>query len=329
MLIQKPFAIRDNKNDALLMLNDDYDSPWKAAIDGYFPDFMAFYFPDIDNNIDWSKSYESLDNELDAVVRDSKIGKRYADKLVKVTRLDGTKGFVYIHIEVQGQVEKAFAQRMFTYNYRIYDKYGQFPVSLAVLADENEHWKPQAFRYEEWGFRLEMHFPVVKLMDYRNQVDALLAEHNPFAILTAAHILTKRTKQSMDERLRVKIKVMRLLYAKGWDKQALLNFFAVIDWLMYLPKALTIQFKHEIHQIEEEDKMRYVTSIERLAIEEGISQGISQGKILLLKQVLAMKFPNADLSRYQISIDAAAEDDLVRYTIKAAGASSLDDVFDV
>ncbi|MEY4209528.1 MAG: hypothetical protein RLZZ20_2680, partial [Pseudomonadota bacterium] len=24
---------------------DDYDSPWKEAIERYFPDFMHFYFP--------------------------------------------------------------------------------------------------------------------------------------------------------------------------------------------------------------------------------------------------------------------------------------------
>ena len=27
-------------------INDHYDSPWKEAIEHYFPEFMAFYFPD-------------------------------------------------------------------------------------------------------------------------------------------------------------------------------------------------------------------------------------------------------------------------------------------
>jgi hypothetical protein len=26
---------------------DDYDNPWKKAISLYFPDFMAFFFPQI------------------------------------------------------------------------------------------------------------------------------------------------------------------------------------------------------------------------------------------------------------------------------------------
>ena len=115
---------------------DDYDNPWKTAIDGYLPEFMAFYFPQIHADIDWSKGYESLDNELPSLVRDAELGSRYADKLVKVITLDGQEDIVYIHIEVQGQQDAQFNQRMYTYNYRIYDKFGQFPVSLAVLADE-------------------------------------------------------------------------------------------------------------------------------------------------------------------------------------------------
>jgi len=31
---------------------DKYDSPWKEAIEHYFPEFMAFYFPDAYSAID-------------------------------------------------------------------------------------------------------------------------------------------------------------------------------------------------------------------------------------------------------------------------------------
>ncbi|MEK6737891.1 MAG: hypothetical protein AABY74_04415 [Planctomycetota bacterium] len=32
-----------------------YDSPWKQAIEAYFPDFMRFFFPGIYDEIDWNK----------------------------------------------------------------------------------------------------------------------------------------------------------------------------------------------------------------------------------------------------------------------------------
>ena len=33
----------------------DYDSPWKEMLDGYFPAFMAFFFPAAAAEIDWSR----------------------------------------------------------------------------------------------------------------------------------------------------------------------------------------------------------------------------------------------------------------------------------
>ena len=30
----------------MVIPNDHYDSPWKDAIEHYFPEFIEFYFPD-------------------------------------------------------------------------------------------------------------------------------------------------------------------------------------------------------------------------------------------------------------------------------------------
>jgi len=43
---------------------------------------------------------------------------------------------------------------------------------------------------------------------------------------------------------------------------------------MTLPKELRSRFNYEVSSIEEEKKMPYITSIERLGIERGIEQGI-------------------------------------------------------
>lgn len=83
----------------------------------------AFYFPDAHRQIDWSKGYTFLDQELQAVTRDAEIGKRFVDKLVQVHRLSGQEDWIYIHLEIQGMSQAEFAKRMFVYNYRIFDKY--------------------------------------------------------------------------------------------------------------------------------------------------------------------------------------------------------------
>jgi len=100
-----------------LLKNDDFDTPWKDAVTRYFPEFMAFYFPEAHSQIDWEQSYTFLDQELAQVVQDAELGKRLIDRLVRVAILAGGEAWVYIHIEVQGGHDSQFAERMFTYNY--------------------------------------------------------------------------------------------------------------------------------------------------------------------------------------------------------------------
>ncbi len=56
-------------------------------------------------------------------MRDAELGLRLVDKLVKIYRSSGEEAWVLIHVEVQSQPESGFAERMYVYNYRIYDRY--------------------------------------------------------------------------------------------------------------------------------------------------------------------------------------------------------------
>src|SRR5207253_5432946 len=62
--------------------------------------------------------------------------KGLADKLFKVWLQEGDEVWLLIHIEVQGQAQAIFPQRMFVYNSRTFDRYNRAVVSLAVLADD-------------------------------------------------------------------------------------------------------------------------------------------------------------------------------------------------
>ena len=168
-----------------------------------------------------------------------------------------------------------------------------------------------------------MTFPTVKLLDYEDRLDELQASDNAFAILTAAHIMTKRTKKQPDDRLVRKITLVRLLYCNGWDKQKVLNFFAIIDWLMNLPKDLTIQFRHELNRLEEEQTMRYVTSIEQLAMAEGRFSGMMD----MFFNMLTMRFPGFDLQGYKDKIMAYSDQKLTEYALRIGTANTPEEVF--
>ena len=325
---------QDERIVSMETFNDNYDSPWKEAVEHYFPEFIEFYFPRAYAQIDWSKEPIFLDQELRAVVQDAELGKRFVDKLVRVTLLNGDEKWIYIHIEVQGTRQAEFAKRMFVYNYRIYDRYDKPVASLAVLADEHANWRPDCFSYGVLGSETSIRFPIAKLTDYHDKVNELLAADNSFAIVTATHILTQRTRKNDEERYQAKRLLVRLLYQRKWDKQRVIDLFGVIDWMMRLPEELDQQLWQEIEILEENEKMQYVTSVQRFEIAkvrqegllEGRQKGLLEGEAEMLGLMLKHRF--GELSDEVINrLRLGSEDQLKEWLISAISASNLDAVF--
>jgi len=237
--------------------HDEYDGPWKEILEHYLELFFAFFFPHIHAQIDWEKGYVFLDKELDSMTRDAEIGKRVADKLVQVWTKSGTPVKVFIHIEVQNQKDTTFDERMFVYNYRIFDDKRENVVSLAVLGDEHANWRPDRYHRGMWGCEVSFTFPIVKLLDYRKDWDALerASQHNPFALIVMAHLKVQETRGNALERKQWKMNIMRRLYESGYSREDINTLFRVIDWLMKLPEKLEAAFWQELQQYEEEGRI--------------------------------------------------------------------------
>jgi hypothetical protein len=264
-------------NDPEIAAKDDYNTPWKDILENYFFEFLEFFFPEAYRDIDRSRGYRFLDKELKQVVRDAELGRRYADKLAEVFLKDGSKEWILIHVEVQGRKEKVFAERMFVYNYRIFDKYRRTVISFAVLADDNAGWRPSGFGYGRWGCMLRMDFPIVKLTDYAAQWEELEKSENPFAVAVMAHLKAIETKKDRNQRRYWKLHLCKSLYSRGYSRNDVLLLFGFIDWLMTLPEEAEELFLSEMQAFEEERKMPYITSAERIGIKKGIEQGILLG----------------------------------------------------
>ena len=255
----------------------DYDSPWKEALERYFEAFMAFFFAQAHRDIEWSRGYEFLDKELHQVTPDAALGRRRVDKLVKVWQKGGEEAWVLVHVEVQSQAEADFAERMYVYNYRLFDRHRRRVASLAVLGDERTEWRPDQFGYALWGCKVGLTFPVVKLLDYREQWPALEESNNPFATVVMAHLKAQETRGDEEERRSWKLFLTRRLYERGYGREDVLHLFRFIDWMMRLPDALEEGFWQEVRKYEEVKHMPYITSVERIGIKKGIEQGMQQG----------------------------------------------------
>lgn len=226
--------------------------------------------------------------------------------------------FATAHAQIDWQQGYEFKntelRRMFAYNYRLYDRYAYPIASLAVLADDDAQWRPDHFDFTALGCRHSLEFPSVKLIDFAGQLDRLVANPNPFALVTCAHLQTSQTKHTPQDRYTAKRNLVRLLYTHGWQRQRVLDLFAVLDWMMRLPDVLEQKLWHDIEQIEGETRMQYVTSVERLAIQRGRIEGKLEGKIegklegkiegqaKLLERLLTKRFgalPESALARLQ------------------------------
>src|SRR5262249_55157149 len=155
--------------------------------------------------------------------------------------------------------------------------YNQTVVSLAVLGDEREDWRPDRFGYDRWGCEVGIRFPIVKLLDYGANETALEANTNPFAAVVLAHLKTQQTRQDAAARRSWKMRLVKGLYARGLSKDQVRELFRLIDWMMDLPEALEASFWQELARFEEEKRMPYITSVERMALREGERKGLLEG----------------------------------------------------
>lgn len=90
------------------------------------------------------------------------------------------------------------------------------------------------------------------------------------------------------ERLRWKLRIVRLLYERGYGRKDILELFRFIDWLLVLPEELEKSFSEEIIRMEEEKKMPYITSVERIGIEKGYKIGsLEEARDMVLEAVAA------------------------------------------
>jgi Domain of unknown function (DUF4351) len=254
------------------------DSPWKDVLRTYFPQAMQFFFPNTAALVDWSKPYEFLDKEFQQISRDGELGRRFADQLVKVWLNEGESIWLLLHVEVQSQYEAIFCERMFSYGLRIFDRFRVFPVCLAILCDDSRTWRPHQFNIDYPNTRLHFEFGMVKLLDLRDRWAELEASQNPFATVTMAHLKTLDTRPDENQRKVWKLSLIRALYDKGYERQDILNLYRFIDWAMILTEELEQECWSELTAFEEERKVTYVTTGERIGFERGKSEGVQEGE---------------------------------------------------
>jgi len=262
------------------------DSAWKDILEDLFPQFLEFFFYDLYKEIDFSKKPIFMDKELEKILKTSKTGKRFADKLVKIYLKDGSEKWCLCHVEVQGKKEKNFSERIYIYNYRIFDRYHKNVVSLVVLTNEDENFRPCPYEFTIDGFSLVFKYPLVKIIDYKDRLDEIKKSENPFAVVVETYIRLLEVKKDNEKKLSLKI----ILSKSVCNRRNYLKLLRFIDWLINLPEKYEKIYYEEMRKFEEVIEMPYVTTFERYGykkgLREGIEKGIEKGKVESAKRML-------------------------------------------
>ncbi|MBI2565596.1 MAG: fibronectin type III domain-containing protein [Candidatus Schekmanbacteria bacterium] len=80
------------------------------------------------------------------------------------------------------------------------------------------------------------------------------ASVNRFAVVVMAYLGATRTRDQK-QRLAWKLRLVRMLYERGYNREEVVALFRFIDWLLILPAGREEEFRDEIERMEKGEKM--------------------------------------------------------------------------
>ena len=267
------------------------DILWKVIMEEVFPDLLRFIYPDADNVYDMKRGFEFLDKELAELnpQPDEEKDSRFADKLVKVYHRDGEEEWVLLHVEVQGDTldREAFAERMYTYFYRIRDRYpGRLVSALAIFTGQDGNRMPGRYSYEYRGTKLTYQYPTVCILDYSDE--DLDRSTNPFAqVIVAAKMRLQEGKVPEDELLNTKLLAARKLTEKGFGMEkirAIFNFLR--NYVLFEEPETNRKFDTLFKQTDKTSVMNTVEYLKMEGREEGIAEGKEEAATAFVENLL-------------------------------------------
>jgi predicted transposase YdaD len=267
------------------------DTLWKGILENLCEDFILFFFQDAQQLLDLGKGFEFLDKELEQLFpAEVSEAPKFVDKLVKVFSRQGQEEWVLIHIEVQGYQDTDFAKRMFTYFYRILDKYGKPVTAIAIFTDANKNYHPVAFDYHFLGTRNTFQFNTYKIID---QDEAALSQNeNPFAVVIVTVLLALKKKKLDDQSLfELKYLLARNLLKRKIARKKIDDLLIFLgQYVRFADSKYSIKFDHVIEELtEKQSSMGIREMVLDQAKSEGKKEGKQESKVDFVENLLAAR----------------------------------------
>jgi hypothetical protein len=126
------------------------DQLFKEFLKEFLPEFTTLFFPNVAKQLDFT-TLKFLDKELFTDFLKGDV--READLVAEVTTLTGTPQMLLLHVEVQGQRRKEFAERMWEYYITLWTRHRQLilPMVVYLSPGTNGGLVKETFRIEGLG----------------------------------------------------------------------------------------------------------------------------------------------------------------------------------
>lgn len=278
------------------------DGAWKRVLTDLLPDFLAFAVPELHAAIDWQVPPVFLDKEFQSLSRQAALRQRAADVVVQLRLRADEDARLVLHVEAQDRVQPDFAARMCTYyapvHLRLWRQQQRaateeaIPLILgvALLTDERADWRPGPYLARGLGRGVGYDFWSVKLLDWREREEALLASDNPFAVIAHTWLELQAARNREEAMLAAVRAAMRAMLRRGYDEgQAAV--LALLDHVVVLSPGRFDALLDEAMQAEGVAMAQPVMSrIER----EGFLRGRREERREVAEMLLIRKFGALD-----------------------------------
>jgi len=253
------------------------DALWKGILEDVFDDFLLFMFEEKAEVFDFERPFEFLNKELAQIypVDENVAYPKYVDKLVKVFTKQGKEEWILVHVEVQGYNDPDFAERMFTYFYRILDKFKKRVTCVALFTGNEKLAVTNQYDYAFLGTENHFRYNAYSIID--QDIDELSKNSNPFALVVqTALIALQKGRLGEEHVLQLYNNIARrLLHANipPLKTRAIINFLKY--YVSFENKENITKFEQEINSLTNN---KFTMGIEELLLDRAERRGREEGR---------------------------------------------------
>lgn len=319
----------------------DHDGHWKDAMETWLRPCIALFWPELDALISWDIPPVFMSKELRRIGGSLYRDRRYVDLLAELHTTQ-QPALILLHTEIQARLNPTFARRMYHYYTRIQSRYPDHDILQFAIITQGKN--PRKIRRLTYSYaplngnflNLVYSTPVIHLQDWAGQEDRLRAidASNPFALILLTELQATATQQHAKLRLKHKIELVRTLYQSNYTDTEIRQLFLFIDSTIRLQADQEPDFTHAIETIEKEQKVAYISSVERVwkkkweekGLQKGRQTGLQQGLQQGLSAQLQQRFGPLHASTEQ-RLQQASVTELQTWMLRILKAESLQDIF--